>query len=62
MFMTFATKNCIKIHRFLIDIRHHRKSEGSYLAVIYEKEPYTMLLSRGKTLSIPEGNTLSFGL
>ena len=36
--MTFATKTCFKIHRFLIDIRHHRKSEGSYLAVIYFKK------------------------
>ena len=36
--MTFAKKNCFKIHRFLIDIRHHRKSEGSYLAVMYLKK------------------------
>ena len=51
--MTFATKNCFKIHRFLIDIRHHRKSVGSYLAVIHL--PYTMLLSWGV-------DTLLFGL
>lgn len=36
--MTSATKNRFKIHRFLINIRHHRKSEGSYLAVIYLKK------------------------
>ena len=48
--MTFATKNCFKIHRFLIDIRHHRQSEGSYLAVIYYHA------------SIPGVDTLLFGL
>lgn len=51
----FQQKNCFKIHRFLIDTRHHRKSEGSYLAVIYFK----------KTIyhaSIPGGDTLLFGL
>ena len=36
--MTFATKNCFKIHRFLIDIRHHGKGIGSYLAVIHFKK------------------------
>ena len=53
--MTFATKNCFKIHRFLIDIRHHRKGVGSYLAVIHFKKTYTMLLSWGV-------DTLLFGL
>ena len=53
--MTFATKNCFKIHRFLIDIRHHRKSEGSYLAVIYFKK-------NRYHASIPRVDTLLFGL
>ena len=53
--MTSATKNRFKIHRFLINIRHHRKSEGSYLAVIYFKKNIYHA-------SIPWVDTLLFGL
>lgn len=54
--MTSATKNRFKIHRFLINIRHHRKSEGSYLAVIYLKKKNIY------HASIPGVDTLLFGL
>ena len=54
--MTKKKKNRFKIHRFLINIRHHRKSEGSYLAVIYLKKKNIY------HASIPGVDTLLFGL